>query len=181
MALVDWAIVIILSLAVLGGLKQGFFRSVCSLGGLFLGLVLAAWNYARVAPLLMPFVRMQPVANTIGFLLIALVVMGVAGILGAVLAKTFHELGLGCLDRLAGGAFGLLQGLLMVTLGIVAVVAFLPPAHWLDEGKLPRLFFGACHLSTHMSPDELAQRVREGLKTLEEETPAWLHPDNGKS
>ncbi len=57
MTWVDWAIVIFLVVSVLGGLQQGFFRSVCSLGGLLLGLVLAAWNYPRVAALLRPLVH----------------------------------------------------------------------------------------------------------------------------
>jgi len=172
----DWAIVIVMALSVLGGLKQGFFRSVFSLGGLLLGLVLAAWNYARVAAWLMPLVRMEPVADTIAFILIALFVMAVAGILGTILAKALHQMGLGCLDRLAGAAFGLFQGALLVTLCILVAVAFYPKAHWLAEGKLPKRFFGACHLSTHMSPEELARRVRQGLKTLEEESPPWMHP-----
>ena len=176
MTWIDWAIVIVIALSVLGGLKQGFFRSVFSLGGLLLGLVLAAWNYARVAALLMPLVRIEPVSDTIGFILIALFVMAVAGILGTVLAKALHKIGLGCLDRLAGAAFGLFQGALLVTLCILVAVAFYPKAHWLTEGKLPRRFFGACHLSTHMSPEELARRVRQGLKTLEEESPPWMHP-----
>ncbi len=64
----------------------------------------------------MPLVRIEPVADAIGFLLIALVVMGLAGIVGKILAKTVHQLGLGCLDRLAGAAFGFLQGVLLVTL-----------------------------------------------------------------
>jgi membrane protein required for colicin V production len=92
-----------------------------------------------------------------------------------------HKVGLGCLDRLAGAAFGLLQGALLVTLIILVTVAFFPRAHWLTEGKLPRVFFGACHVSTHMSPKELAERVRSGLNTLEEETPVWLHPNVGRS
>jgi len=179
MTLVDWAIVILLVLSVLGGLQQGFFRSACSLGGLFLGLVLAAWNYARLASVLKPLVRIEAVADTIGFLLIALVVMGLAGILGTILAKALHQIGLGCLDSLAGAVFGLLQGALLVTLCILVAVAFFPKAHWLVQGKLPKQFFGACHLSTHMSPAELARRVREGLKTLEDESPRWMHPDHG--
>jgi membrane protein required for colicin V production len=181
MALVDWAIVILIGLAVLGGLSQGFFRSVCSLGGLFLGLVLAAWNYARVAALLVPIVRIEAVADTIGFLLIALLVMGVADLVGKTLAKTLHMMGLGFLDKLAGGAFGFLQGALAVTLFILVTVAFFPHAHWLTEARLPKRFFGACHLSTHMSPAELALRVRLSLKELEQESPWWLHPESGKS
>jgi hypothetical protein len=70
---------------------------------------------------------------------------------------------------------------LLVALCILVTVAFYPQAHWLLEAKLPRQFFGVCHLYTHMSPEQLAQRVQAGLKTLEEETPAWLHPHQGRS
>jgi hypothetical protein len=61
-------------------------------------------------------------------------------------------------------------------LGILVAVAFFPKTRWLAEAKLPRLFFGACHMSTDVSPAELAERVRHGLKMLEEESPGWLHP-----
>jgi membrane protein required for colicin V production len=150
------------------------------LGGLLAGLVLAAWNYARVAALILPVVRIEAVADAIGFLLIAIVVMGLADLMGKILSKAFHRIGLGCLDRLAGAAFGLFQGVVMVTLCILVTLAFFPRAHWLERAKLPPLFFGACHLSTHMSPAELAARVRLGLKTLEEESPRWLHPGHGE-
>jgi len=162
---IDWAILFVLVMSVLAGLAQGFFRSVCSLGGLVLGLALAAWNFRIVAAPLQGLVRSEEIADIIGFLLIALVVMTIAGILGNVLAKTLRSIGLGCLDRIAGGVFGLFQGALLVTLAILVTVAFYP----------------ACHLSTHISPDQLAQRVRTGLRRLETETPVWLHPHQGKS
>jgi membrane protein required for colicin V production len=179
MTLVDWAIVFVMVLSVFGGLTQGFFRSVFALGGLLLGLALAAWNYGLIAKLFLPMVHIEAVADTIGFLLIALVVMGLAGVAGQILSKVFHRMGLGCLDRLAGAAFGFFQGALLVTLVILAALAFFPKAQWLSEAKLPKYFFGACHLSTHMDPAELAKRVRHGLKELEEESPVWLHPGSG--
>ncbi|MGA3161248.1 MAG: CvpA family protein [Terracidiphilus sp.] len=179
MALVDWAIVVVIVLTMLGGLTQGFFRSVCSLGGLFLGLALAAWNYGRIAELVMPLVHIAPVANAIGFLLIALIVMGLAAVAGNILSKIFRHMGLGCLDRLAGAAFGIFQGALLVTLIVLVTLAFFPKAHWLKEAKLPRYFFGACHLSTEVSPSDLAKRVQEALRALEEKSPQWLHPDHG--
>ena len=172
----DWIIVIVLAAAVLAGLTQGFFRSVCSLGGLILGLAAAAWNYGRVAAILMPMVRIEPVADAIAFLLIAILVMLAAGILGVVLARTLRLLGLGWLDGLAGAAFGFLQGALLITLFILVTVAFFPKAQWLTQARLPRLFFSACSLSTHMTPAELAERVRTGLHTLEQESPRWMHP-----
>lgn len=172
----DWIFVVLLALSVLGGFRQGFFRAVFSLGGLLVGLVLAEWNYARVARLLLPVVRFDAVADVVGFLLIAVLVMCIAGIIGAVLAKVLHSIGLGCVDRLAGAAFGFLQGALLVMLCILVTVAFFPRAHWLAEARLPRYFFGACHLSARMSPAELAERLRSGLRMLEDESPKWMHP-----
>jgi membrane protein required for colicin V production len=176
MTWVDWAIVIVLAMATVGGLTQGFFRSAFSLCGLFFGLVLAAWNYTRVAAMLQPVVHIQDVANALGFLLIALLVMFVANFLGGIVSKTLHRMGLGCLDRIAGAGFGFLQGALLVTISILVVVAFFPKAHWLADAALPKYFFGVCHLSARISPAELAERVRSGLQLLEQHAPEWMHP-----
>ena len=102
--------------------------------------------------------------------------MGLAAAAGNILHKTVHGMGLGFLDRLAGAAFGFLQGGLLVMLAILVAVAFFPRTHWLADARLPRLFFRACHVSTHMSPADLAERVRQGLRMLEEESPRWLRP-----
>jgi len=175
MTLVDWIIVVLLAGATLGGFARGFFRSAFSLVGLLLGLALAAWNFGRLAVFLKPMVHKESIADAIAFLLIALVVMVAAGIVGAILSNALHKIGLGCLDRLAGAAFGLFEGMLLVTVCILVTVAFFPQTHWLTDSKLPRRFFAACHLSTHVSPEKLAARVRHELKTLEEESPPWMH------
>jgi membrane protein required for colicin V production len=179
MTWVDWGIVIVLTVSVLGGLSQGFLRAACSLCGLILGLALAAWNYALVAALLLPLVRVNDIADAIGFLLIALLVMAIANVIGAILSKTLRRLGLGCLDRLAGGLFGLLQGALLITLSILVIVAFFPKSEWLADARLPALFFGFLHLSARVSPSELADRLRQGLHILEQRAPEWLHPPAG--
>lgn len=176
MTLVDWAVVIIMVAAVLGGLAQGFFRSVCSLGGLVLGLVVAAWNYDHLARVFLPVVRIPAIADTIAFLLIALLIMAIVGTIGNLLAKAFKAVGLGCLDALAGAVFGFFQGVLMVVIGILVIVAFFPQVHWIAEAKLPHMFFGACHVSTSVTPSELGQRIRSGLRAWETESPRWLHP-----
>lgn len=176
MTVVDWAVVIILACAVLGGLVQGFFRSVCGLLGVVLGLVVAAWNYGKGAALILPLVRVPAVANTMSFLLIAIVVMALIGLIGNLLAKTFRLLGLGWLDGLAGAVFGFFQGVLLVVIGILVVVAFFPQAHWIADARLPRMFFGACHVSANVTPAELGERVRNGLRAWEAESPRWMHP-----
>ncbi|HZB89181.1 MAG TPA: CvpA family protein [Terracidiphilus sp.] len=178
MTIIDWIIVAVLAGAVIAGIAQGFFRSACSLGGVILGLVLAAWNYGRLASLVKPAVRSSEVANTIAFLLIALLVSALAAAAGALLARLFQKLGLGCLDTLAGAIFGLFQGALLVTVFILVTVAFFPDAKWLTESRLPRYFFGACHLSAQVSPEGLRRLVHDDLNRLEHESPRWMHPGN---
>jgi len=175
MTLVDWAVVIIMVSAVIAGMVQGFFRSVCSLGGLLLGLALAAWNYDRLAGLFLPLVRIPAVANTIAFLFIALVIMALIGVVGNLLAKAFKMIGLGWLDGIAGGIFGFFQGVVLVVVFILVIVAFFPQEEWLADSTLPRMFFGALHVSTHMTPSELTSRVHSGLQSIEEESQRLLH------
>ncbi len=176
MTWVDWGVVIIMVASVIAGMAQGFFRSVCSLGGLVIGLAVAGWNYARLAAVLLPLVRIPAVAYTIAFLLIALVVMGLIALVGNLLAKAFKMIGLGWLDGIAGAVFGFFQGVVLVVVFILVIVAFFPQEQWLAQSNLPRMFFGALHVSTHMTPSELAGRVHTGLQSVEAQSPAWMHP-----
>ena len=178
---VDWIILAVLVASVLGGMAQGFFRSICSLLGLILGVVLAGWNYARVGVAFMPIVRVEAVANAIGFLLIAVIVMFAANVAGAMLKKMFHWMGLGCLDVIGGSIVGFVQGALLVTVCILVTVAFFPQTEWLTRATLPKIFFGALHVSTQVSPGGLSERVLDGLRTLEHESPQWMHEKNGGS
>ncbi len=175
MTLVDWAVVIIMLASVIAGLAQGFFRSICSLGGLILGLAVAAWNYGRLASLLLPFLRIPAVASTVAFLLIALLVMAIVGVIGSLLAKAFKMIGLGWLDGIAGAIFGFFQGVLLVVVLILVIVAFFPEEHWLAESNLPRMFFGALHVSANVTPKDLSARVHTGLKSIEEQSEKWMH------
>ena len=177
LTMVDWIIVAILALAVMVGLARGFFRSAFSLAGLLLGLAMASWNYWRLGTVVKPLVHSSEVANAIAFVVIALLVMVVLAVIGSILAKIFHKVGLGCLDRLAGGVFGLVEGMLFVTLCILVTVAFFPKAAWLAEARLPKYFFGALHVSTHVTPERLAARIKEELRTLESESPSWTHAE----
>jgi membrane protein required for colicin V production len=176
---VDLFIALAILLTMLSGLRHGFLRSICSLAGLVMGLALASWNYERVAQMLLFYVRIEAIANVAAFLMIALGVMILASLAGKILSKALHAAGLGFLDKLAGAAFGLVQGALLVMLVILVTLAFYPHARWIAQAQLPKLFFGACHVTARMTPDDLAQRVRHGLSILEDESPQWMHPSGG--
>jgi len=180
MTIADWIIVVVLAAAVLTGIARGFFRSAFSLAGLVLGLMLAACNYWRLAGVLKMMIHSVEIANEIAFVVIALLVMAVAAVLGSLLAKFFEKVGLGCLDRLAGGIFGFVEGLVFVMVAILVTVAFFPQTVWLTEARLPRYFFGALHVSIRVTPPRLSERVRKELQTLESESEKLIHEEKSK-
>ncbi len=106
LSLVDWAVIVILAVAFFSGLAQGFFRSICGLAGLILGLAVAAWNYHHLAASLSSFIHSEGVAETIAFLLILVAVIVIAGFVGQLLAKAFSLIGLGWLDGLQAAYSG---------------------------------------------------------------------------
>jgi membrane protein required for colicin V production len=180
MTIVDWIIVAVVAASILAGLARGFFRSAFSLAGLVLGLALASWNYWRLAPLFNTMIHSTEISSALAFLLIAFAVMLVAAILGSLLAKLFEKVGLGCLDRMAGAAFGFVQGMVFVTLCILVTVAFFPQTAWLTDARLPRYFFGALHVSVRVTPPRLSDRVRKELHALEAQSSNWIRGENGK-
>lgn len=178
LTLADWCVIGILIISVLSGLAQGFFRSACGLFGLLIGLSVASWNYQRVADTLLRFIRMDAVADVIAFLLIFILVVAIAGFIGHLLAKAFRLIGLGWLDGLAGGAFGLIQGAVVITIIIFLSLAFFPQqSQWLAESQLPRQFISFTHLNSHITPSELGDRVRSSLQEWENKSHEWLKPD----
>lgn len=177
MTWVDWVVIIVVLASTFGGLAQGIIGTVCSLCGLIFGLMIAAWNYGRLAGFLVPLLRIQAVADAIAFLLIAILIMAIANVVGTVISKTVRKLGLGCLDSLAGAVFGFIQGIVLVAIAILVVVAFFPQAQWLADARIPRQFFGALHWSTEVTPGDLAARLRHGLEEMEQKTPEWMHPE----
>ena len=181
MTWIDWAIIVILLGATIGGLVQGFLRTACALIGLLLGLSIASWNYRIVANTLLPLIHNEATANILGFILIAVLVMALCNVLGTMLAKTMEWMGLGCLDMLLGGIAGFVQGVMLVTIFLVGIVAFFPKTDWMAGAKLPPMFFGTVHLSTHMTPSELGEKITEGVRTLELETKSLLQQKNGVS
>ena len=176
MAIVDWIIAAIVILAVIGAWKNGFFVEAFSLGGVVLGLLIASWNYQRLMPSLLQIVHRSAIAEAIAFLAIALVVMIAAGLAGRILHRTARTIGLGWLDRLAGAAFGFLKGCVVVTLGVMALAAFYPQSGWLDHSRLAPYFLSAAHTTTAITPQELGERIREGVKIIRDAQPDWLKP-----
>ena len=180
MTLFDWIVVAIIVLSTIVAAAQGFLLEVISLAALILGLWLAFWNYRVLAVPLARHITSEHVADALAFLLIALGVMIVIGLLGRVISRLAHTAGLGGLDSLLGAVFGIFRGCVLVVIAIIAIAAFMPKETWLNGSKLAPYFLSAANQVSAGAPAELRLKIQQGVAVIEHVPPTWiqlhLHP-----
>jgi len=176
MALVDWLIIVVLLVSVLSAAKNGFFLEVFSLAGAILGLVLASWNYQKLLPWITRWIHSFPAAEALSFLLIALGVMLLAGLLGRIIRWSVHSIGLGWADRFLGGLFGFVKGFVLITIAVLVVAAFFPQASWFRQSRFAPGFLTMAHRVSAIAPEDLERRIRQGVGILRNSEPGWLKP-----
>jgi membrane protein required for colicin V production len=174
--IVDWLIVAILVISVLSAARSGLVVEVFSLAGLILGLLLASWDYQRLTPWLGRWIHSTPLNQAVSFFFILLAAMIVASLAGRFVRWSIQSIGLGWADRMAGAAFGLLKGCVLVTIAVMVVAAFWPGATWFRQSRFAPGFLSMAKRVAVVAPADLAGRIRSGVDVLKKEQPNWLKP-----
>jgi len=177
-SLFDWLLILILAWSTITALLRGIILELFSLGGLIAGILIASWNYQRLATLLAPLLQhltASPSAcNVISFLAIVIGVMLLCGIAGKLIRRTAHSVGLGFFDRLLGAAFGFLRGSLLAVALLMAAAAFLPQSSWIADSRLTPYFLGGVHAVSFVVPHGLRQQLLNGIAELKHNAPDWI-------
>jgi membrane protein required for colicin V production len=169
---VDWVIVAILAVSIVSAFVHGFFVEIFSLAGLIAGVLIACVYYTQVATFLDRFISSATIAGAIAFVLVALAVMITASLIGRLLRSVFRRVGLGWMDRLAGGAFGAVKGYLLVMLAVTAMLAFFPQQPWLERSQLAPYFVSGVRGSADFLPSDLGERIRRMFRDMQPTGPA---------
>ena len=172
----DWIIIVVILFSVLLAAAQGFFFEMFSLGGAVVGYLLAAWQYERLAPWFEPHVKSPAVANAAAFFVIFTGVMLIAGAAGRITRWMMKEVGLRWVDRLLGGAFGLLRGVVVVTVAVLALATFVPESKVLERSELSRYFLVTGKAVSWMAPAEMRQKFEDGIALLRKHRMEALAP-----
>lgn len=172
----DWVLVAILAYSTILAFVRGFLREIFALGGLIAGLILAAWNYGKLAAILARFISTPEVAQITSFLLILVAVAVLATLLGRALHSTAHAIGLGFFDRLLGAVFGLARGCLIGVVILMAVAAFLPQSKWVANSRLSSYFLTGAHAVSFVVPHDLREQIVDGAAKLKHNAPDWIKP-----
>lgn len=161
MTWLDYTVLGVLCVSVAWGVWRGLVREVISILGwiiAFLAANLFAGPLGEVLPQAIPTPELRLVAAFVGVFVVALIV---TSLLGLLLAKAVHAVGLEALDRVLGGVFGIARGLLIVlAAALMAGLTALPrePA-WRESVVGAPLAAAALALKPYL-PRTFAERLR---------------------
>lgn len=123
---IDLAIAAVLVGFAIRGLIRGFFRELLAIVGLFLGLWVALLEFVPLGEWVQRHISLaEPLPFHVAFLAIFFGISLVANIVGFFLQKVAKGLLMGWLDAIVGLGFGVLKGVMILTV-LLFLVAFLP-------------------------------------------------------
>lgn len=166
MTLFDWVIVGVILLSILLSAAQGFLYEIFSLAGVVLGYLGAFWGYHRLSAVYRPYVNATQYADIAAFFTIFFVILIFSGMMGRLARWAMKEVGLSAVDRILGAVFGLVRGLAIVTVGVLAIAAFAPDNQALARSSMGGYFLVAARTATWVAPYELRARVRSGAQAI---------------
>ncbi len=124
----DYGIIAIIGFGTLYGLGRGALRMATSILSLALGLYVASMWYQRVGAYVEKLFKTSPaVSGAIGYVLVFILVFVAIEFAGRRVIMLVNLVNLGCIDRLAGGVFGAVLGVVLAGLTILAMTAYMAP------------------------------------------------------
>jgi membrane protein required for colicin V production len=123
---IDLILILLIAASVLAGLSSGFARAGVGFAAMIVGMFCGFWFYGVAAAYVIDYVNSRAIANLIGFFVILTLVLVIGAVLGMILGKIFKWAGLSWLDRLLGGAFGIVRGFIVAAAVATVLVAFAP-------------------------------------------------------
>ena len=149
---VDIVIIIYLCLSVLSGFMQGLIRTVLSIIGLIVGIILAAHFYKQLGDVL-TFISNKNVAYVVAFIIILLVVIGIAAFIAWILRSLIKAIMLGWVDKIGGAVLGLILGALSIS-AFLAIIEKVSNSSLITDSKLAGFFLDKFPLVLKFLPSD---------------------------
>ena len=160
----DYVVITILLISVLLGVWRGFACEVLSLVGWPLAFVLSsvyADNLARFIPL-----QQEALGVTVAYVLVFVAVMIMWSMLVWMLTKLLKTVGLGEMDKVFGGLFGILRGgLVVLALLWLCGVTDMPEKPFWREAMMSRALEDVALLTKTWLPDSIAHRIHYRIRS----------------
>jgi membrane protein required for colicin V production len=114
MTIFDYVVLAIIGFSVFFSIMRGMVREVLSLAGWVLAFFVAKTYTLELAPLLPKAIPTETLQYLAAFVILFLATLLISALLSIALSQIFKTVGLGWLDSVLGGFFGILRGILIV-------------------------------------------------------------------
>jgi membrane protein required for colicin V production len=162
---VDIVLAVILVGTLIAGLVKGLVKEAVGIAAVLIGFIVASRYYVHVAGFFQKVIREPAVAKFLGFIVVFLAVL----ILGLLAAALLSKLMIGPLkffNHLLGGAFGLLEGILICGVVVFALLVFPISREALAGSKLAPHCYGLTKAMVHLIPQDLKDQFREAYQNF---------------
>jgi membrane protein required for colicin V production len=160
----DIASVVIIMWATWTGLQRGLIRSLTSLIGWLLALVLGSRFAESLAPHFSLLTQDPVVQKIAAFAAIAALVLCITGLIGNVLRKLLKALKLGLTEQAAGGIFGAAKGALVLMIAVQLLGPWVAESPYWQKSKMVSLLTPYAPLAVEMS-EHVAGQVWDEVKS----------------
>ncbi len=168
MNFLDISLLAIVVLFALRGLSKGFLSEVFALGALVAGTIAASRYYDVVEPHLQVYMSNPTGVKAASYLLTFLAAMILVSLVGKLIKTMLVVPILGGADRIAGGAFGALEGALIGLLILLMIQSFMPKVNFLKESVLAPKAEPALVYLADFTPESMRETLKEGGIVLPE-------------
>ena len=169
MNIFDILIGIIVGFCLIRGIFRGIVKEIASIVGVFVGFFAAFTFYPEVGDWLSGFFNNKSYLNIFSFLIIFTFMFLAVGFVGVILKNLLKGFALGWADRILGGTLGFVKAVLIVSVLLVSLTAFLP-----KKSPVIKDSFLAPHLITlsekmvGVVPEEMKKKFGDNIKELKD-------------
>lgn len=161
MTMLDLLVLGVLLLTVVRGLLRGLVNTLFSLLAWVLAFLCGKWGAWLIVPLLPLDAGQGSLAYFVGFFTSFLAVLIGMLLLGHVLGALVRVIGLGTVDTVLGGVFGLVKGgLILVGLTLLAGLTSLPRTEFWKQARLSGGLEAMAQRALPLIPADVARHVR---------------------
>ena len=172
----DYILAAIAVASVVAAMMKGIVQAVISLASVVIGLVIAAMGYTRAALWFEDLTKSHEIALGLGFLVLFVGTLMAGALVGLLARKFVKTAGVEWFDRFLGGIFGLVCGVLIDAVLLMAMLAFAIKPDAVRQAALTPFVTTGARIIALVMPGNLRAQFHLGFEKFRE---ALIQQDKG--
>ncbi len=164
----DWTLVAVVVLSTAFAVRKGFIRELISLAAVVVGVLLASLEYSRAAGWFEDLTKSREVALAAGFLLIFLAVLVAGALIASLTRLLIKTAGVEWFDRFLGGLFGIIRGILVDCVLVMALMAFSIKTESVEHSRLAPYVSAGSRVIALAMPREIENGFHSGFEKFKQ-------------